>query len=205
MEKLWAVITVFLMKRLTLPDWIPQFLTERPAVIPSLEARVRLAIELSRENTIRGTGGPFGAAIFERDSGRLVAVGVNRVVPDGCSLAHAETVAIAMAQEKLGSFDLGNPSFPAHELVTSTQMCVMCYGAVFWSGVRRVVCAASTSDVHELTSFDEGPVPSDWRQQLESRGIEVQEGILRDKARAVLAAYQAANGPIYNSQWERSS
>jgi len=30
------------------------------------EERMRLAIALSRENVEQGTGGPFGAAIFER-------------------------------------------------------------------------------------------------------------------------------------------
>lgn len=168
--------------------------------MPTLEERVRLVIDLARENTLRGTGGPFGAAIFERDSGKLIAVGVNRVVPDQCSIAHAEMMAFAMAQQELGVFDLGGPGLPAHELVTSAQMCVMCYGATFWSGVRRVVCAAATEDVHELTDFDEGPVPADWRRQLEQRGIEVVEGMLRQEAREVLRAYQAANGMIYNAR-----
>lgn len=171
--------------------------------MPTLEERVRFVIDLAKENTKRATGGPFGAAIFEQDSGKLIGIGVNRVVPDQCSIAHAEMMAFAMAQQKLGVFDLGGPGLPAHELVTSAQMCIMCYGATFWSGVRRVVCAASTDDVHELTGFDEGPVPVDWRQQLEKRGIEVREGILRDEARAVLRAYQAANGTIYNGRRER--
>ena len=115
-----------LSKRLTLPDWVPQLLAERTTVMPTLEERVRLVIDLARENTLRGTGGPFGAAIFERDSGKLIAVGVNRVVPDQCSIAHAEMMAFAMAQQELGVFDLGGPGLPAHELVTSAQMCVMC-------------------------------------------------------------------------------
>lgn len=191
---------MLLFKKLTLPDWIQQLLAERNLIMPTLEERVRLVIDLARENTQRGTGGPFGAAIFERDSGKLVAVGVNRVVPDQCSIAHAEMMAFAMAQQELGVFDLGGPGLPAHELVTSAQMCVMCYGATFWSGVRRVVCAASTDDVHELTNFDEGPVPADWRQQLEQRGIEVLEGVLREEARAVLQVYQAADGEIYNAR-----
>lgn len=194
-----------LAKRLTLPHWVAQFLAERPATLPALEDRVRLVIDLSRENAERQTGGPFGAAVFERDTGAIVAVGVNRVVPDGCSIAHAETMAFVMAQAKLGVFDLGGPGLPVHELVTSAQMCAMCFGATFWAGVRRVICAASTSDVHELTDFDEGPVPADWRQQLEMRGIDVMEGILRDEARAVLAAYQAADGMIYNGRREQLS
>ena len=37
-------------------------------------------IDFSRRNFREGTGGPFAAGVFERDSGRLVVIGVNRVV-----------------------------------------------------------------------------------------------------------------------------
>src|SRR5690606_12471313 len=117
---------------------------------------------------------PFGAAGFERDSGKLVAVGVNRVVPCRASVAHAEMMAFTLAQEAVGRFDLAAPGLPAHELVTSAQMCAMCYGATLWSGVRRVVYAATASDVEELAGFDEGPLPADWQGQLRARGIDVE-------------------------------
>ena len=44
------------------------------------EEKMRLAITMSRVNVEKGTGGPFGAAIFEAESGRLVSVGMNSVV-----------------------------------------------------------------------------------------------------------------------------
>jgi len=168
--------------------------------MPVLEDRVRFVINLSQTNVENQTGGPFGAAIFERDSGRLVSVGVNQVVASGCSVAHAEMIAFMMAQVTLGTFDLGGGNLPAHELVTSAQMCAMCMGATPWSGVRRVVIAAKSEDVEELTDFDEGPRMADWRQQLEARGIEVIEGLLRDEARLVLAGYASSEGVIYNGR-----
>ena len=58
---------------------------------------MRLAIELSRLNIQHGTGGPFGAAIFERETGRLLAPGVNLVTSLDCSVFHAEMVAIMVA------------------------------------------------------------------------------------------------------------
>jgi hypothetical protein len=51
--------------------------------------------------------------------------------------------------------------------------------------------------VMELTEFDEGPLPSDWRGELEQRGIAVRTGIARDAARAVLADYAARGGINY--------
>mmetsp|Transcript_43835 Transcript_43835/g.92176 ORF Transcript_43835/g.92176 Transcript_43835/m.92176 type:complete len:329 (+) Transcript_43835:298-1284(+) len=70
-----------------------------------------LAIHLSDRNISEGTGGPFGAAIFERHPGgycTLVSIGVNRVVPLGNSTLHGEMVAIQLAQRKVGSYSLGN-------------------------------------------------------------------------------------------------
>lgn len=159
---------------------------------------MRLAVELAETNARRGTGGPFGAAIFET-SGRLVAVGVNVVVPSACSFAHAEMMAIGIAQQRLGSYDLGGPNLPPHELVTSAEPCAMCLGAISWSGVRRVVCGARASDVREI-GFDEGPRPADWIEELAARGIEVLRDVFRSEARDVLRHYAESGGPIYNAR-----
>ena len=161
------------------------------------EERMRLAITLSRENVEHGTGGPFGAAIFERDSGRLVAVGMNSVVRlHNCTL-HGEMVAFMMAQRRLGSFTLNAPHLPVHELVTSCEPCAMCLGATLWSGVRRLVFGATRDDAAKL-EFDEGPVFPESYEYLEARGIEIVRGMLHDEAAAVLERYRALNGAIYN-------
>jgi tRNA(Arg) A34 adenosine deaminase TadA len=161
------------------------------------EERMRLAIAVSRENVERDTGGPFGAAIFESESGRLVAVGMNSVVRlNNCTL-HGEMVAFMMAQRRVGSFTLNAPHLPAHELVTSCEPCAMCLGATLWSGVRRVVYGAGREDAARLR-FDEGPVFPESYRYLEERGITVVREVLRAEAAAVLEQYRARSGPIYN-------
>ena len=179
-----------------LPDWAGPFVDwERRYA--SDEERMRLAIALSRENVLRGTGGPFGACIFEWDSGRLVAVGVNSVVRlNNCTL-HGEMVAFMMAQARLGSFSLRSEGGPAHELVTSCEPCAMCLGATLWSGVRRVVCGAHRDDARRL-KFEEGPVFPESHAYLEARGIEIVHGVLREEANAVLELYRSTSGIIYN-------
>ena len=106
---------------LRLPPWVRGFLRRQPGRFPDATSRMRLAIGLAAENGARGTGGPFGAAVFERASGRLVAVGVNRVEPSGQSHAHAELLALALAQRARGVWDLGAPGLPRHELVSSSD------------------------------------------------------------------------------------
>ena len=182
---------------LRLPDWIEGFLAKQGSGVTSREDRMQLAIDLSRLNIEHKTGGPFGAAIFERDSGRLITVGVNLVESANCSLAHAETTAIAMAQQQLGHYDLGAEGLPACELVTSTEPCAMCLGAIGWSGLKSVVCAARGEDAEEI-GFDEGAKPADWVGSLRQRRIEVARDVLRDQARAILLQYKQTNGLIYN-------
>jgi tRNA(Arg) A34 adenosine deaminase TadA len=158
---------------------------------------MRLAIAISRENVERDTGGPFGAAIFESESGRLVAVGMNSVVRlNNCTL-HGEMVAFMMAQARLQSFTLNGPQMAVHELVTSCEPCAMCLGATLWSGVRRVVSAAGREDAARL-HFDEGPVFPESYHYLEKRGIAIVRDLLRAEAVDVLERYRAKRGPIYN-------
>ncbi|KAL7472263.1 hypothetical protein ACHAXS_012589 [Conticribra weissflogii] len=214
-----------------------------------------LAIHLSDRNISEGTGGPFGAAIFERhpDKGycTLVSIGMNRVVPLGNSTLHGETVAIQLAQRRVGSYTLmldedGNSSDGGEdglfwdegdgcaggdgegkkeedkeeggassdgggggnagskkekrkrqfELFTSCEPCAMCLGATLWSGVSRIVCAATKDDAQAI-GFDEGPVFEESYKHLERMGCKVTRNVMREEAASVLRRY-GNSGLIYN-------
>jgi len=179
------------------PAWVAE-VVEWDVALASAESRMRLAIRLARENVRRGTGGPFGAIVVERDSGVLVSVGMNSVVRANNSTLHGEIVAFMMAQQRLASYTLAAPGMPAHELVTSCEPCAMCLGATLWSGVKRIVCGAARDDAARL-EFDEGPVFPESYRYLERSGVEVVRNVLREEARAVLEEYRARGGPIYNA------
>jgi len=183
--------------RIKIPAWVGNFLAHSPKVFEDLEDRMRFVIALARENVERQTGGPFGAAVFD-SKGNLVAPGINIVVTNNCSILHAEMIAIAMAQKKLGRYDLGNGGTDAYELVTSAEPCAMCFGAIPWSGVQRLVCGAQDEDARRI-GFDEGPKLSDWQDALENRGIRVARDVLRKEAVEVLDLYVRLGGPIYNA------
>ena len=177
-----------------LPDWTTAFLQSRPAIYSTIEDRMRLAIDLSRLNIEHRTGGPFGAAVFDNQNGKLISVGVNVVVASRCSIAHAEMTAIALAQRTLATH---NPASKGKfQLVSSCQPCAMCLGAVGWSGMKSLICGARGQDA-EVVGFDEGAKPANWIKELQTRGIEVTLDILRTEAKAVLDAYKSANGIIY--------
>jgi tRNA(Arg) A34 adenosine deaminase TadA len=180
---------------LSLPDWVDAFLAARPAVFPEVEDRMELAIDLARENVRHGDG-PFGAAIFDASTHRLLAPGVNLVVASGCSVAHAEMLAIMIAQRAAGSHDLSDGGRTACELVTSSEPCAQCFGAIPWAGLTGLVCGAP-AHAAETIGFDEGPKPGNWVEELERRGIAVTLGVLEDKANAVLREFKAQGHAIY--------
>ncbi len=181
---------------LTLPEWIEAEI-ESTASYPSDLEKIELVIRLARLNVERHTGGPFGAAIFRDPSGELIAVGVNRVVPETCSVAHAEMMAYMLAESRLGTHRLNEKGPAKFTLASSAQPCAMCFGALPWTGVQHLIFAARSEDVERLTDFDEGPVPRDWESQLAKRGISVKQDILRSEACDVLSLYQATHGISY--------
>jgi tRNA(Arg) A34 adenosine deaminase TadA len=185
---------------LNLPEWALRENEALPARLPTLEERMAAVIRFSRLNFEQGTGGPFAAGVFERDTGVPVLIGVNRVMPLQCSSAHAEVTTITLAQQLLGTWDLGAPGLPAYQLVVNWRTCVMCYGAVIWSGVRSLVIAGSGPELEEITGFDEGPIHPQWQQELERRDIDVVDNLLKDEAVAVFRDFAASGSTVYNAR-----
>ena len=179
------------------PAWVPSVVDWDERLVSS-EDRMRFALRIARENVDRETGGPFGALIVERESGRLVSIGTNSVIRlNNCTL-HGEMVAFMMAQRRLESYTLAAPGMPEHELVTSCEPCAMCLGAALWSGVKSIVCGAGREDATRL-KFEEGPVFPESYMYLEARGIRITRNVLRADARAVLEHYRSRGGKIYNA------
>jgi tRNA(Arg) A34 adenosine deaminase TadA len=185
-----------------LPEWIDRFLRGYPDTLPSSQDRMSFVIEAAQRNISEATGGPFAAAVFEMESGKLISLGMNLVLSGGLSILHAEMVAFALAQKKIGSYDLGRYDLPAHELVTSIEPCAMCFGAIPWSGVRRVITGGRDADARSI-GFDEGPKMKDWRSELEKRGIATICDVSRQAAVQVLLNYSLQGGIIYNSRQTR--
>lgn len=179
---------------LTLPVWVHDAI-DPARTYPDDAAKVALAIQLSARNIDAGSGGPFGAVVFGPGD-RIVAIGVNRVLPQSCTLAHAENMAYMLAQQRLQRARL-NEDGGMYVLATSSQPCCQCYGATVWAGVDRLLIGARSEDVMALTEFDEGPLPADWIGELERRGIAVVRDIHRDAACDVLRRYGASGGERY--------
>jgi len=94
------------------------------------------------ENGIDAGHGPFGAVIAR--NGRIVSEANNEVVISNDPTAHAEVLAIRRASSFLKTYDLKDCV-----LYTSCEPCPMCLGAIYWSGIRKVVYASDRNDAEK--------------------------------------------------------
>jgi len=180
-----------------LPDWIQRYVEYAGLQEYSTnEERLLFAIELSRINVQNRTGGPFGAAVFHLDSGKLLGLGVNRVIASGDPTAHAEVLALRTACRLIGNYSLREAGARAG-LYTSAEPCGMCATTALWSGVQEIFYGAPATTV-EAIGFDEGLKPKDWEKEVTRRGIVVRGSLLKDEAVSVLQDYKLRGGVIYN-------
>jgi len=178
-----------------IPAWLSEFEKTLPRKLRGDDEAMGYAIALSAVNVKEGSGGPFGAVIVDAATGEVLSVGANLVLSAKLSVLHAEIVAILRAQKKLESYSLGGQGRSA-TLYTSAEPCAMCMGAIPWSGIGRVVCAASDEDVRAI-GYDEGDKPGNWQAAYERRGIKVTCDFMREPAVKVMRDYAAKGGVIY--------
>ena len=190
---------------ITLPSWLHDYYESLvDTEFTSDEEMVAVAVDISSQNIVHNTGGPFGCAIFERclqtGTSKLFSVGANRVMALNNSTLHGEMVAIQFAQLKLQTYSLrlvGQPQRKEYVLCTSCEPCAMCLGGTLWSGVDELICAATKDDA-EAIGFNEGPVFAASYEHLVAAGVKVKRQVLREAGVSVLQKY-AETGVIYNS------
>jgi len=144
---------------------------------------LREAIQLALEARQDGQH-PFGALIVNEQGETVAAAHNNAVRPKGDPTQHAETLASSEAAKKLTEGELGRCT-----LYTSTEPCAMCAGAIYWSGVGRVVYGLTERGLLELTgSHAENPTLDLPCREVFARGhrkIVVIGPLLEDEAAKV--------------------
>lgn len=117
-----------------------------PAGVSELDlALLRQAIALSDASRQRGRH-PFAALVADRNGKVIAEAGNNSMPPEGDPTQHAELVAAAQAARLLSPEELAQCT-----LYTSAEPCCMCSGAVYWTGIGRVVYALSEHALLGLT------------------------------------------------------
>jgi tRNA(Arg) A34 adenosine deaminase TadA len=128
--------------------------TEDPAITDADRAHLRTAIGVSERARANGNH-PFGAVLVGADGSVLLEAENTYVTENDCT-GHAETNLVRRAWRELGPEALA-----ASSLYTSCEPCAMCSGAIYWSGIGRVVFALSEAELVGLTGDDpENPTMS---------------------------------------------
>jgi len=143
-----------------------------------------------REYIERGHG-PFLAAIYQGPY--LIAQRANTVVMDNCSNHHAEINVIRAAQSELKTYDLAPKNL---DLYITAEPCMMCIGAIMWSGIKNVYYGVPSKVVEKITGFDEGFKPN-WLKEFQKRGITVYGNIETDLGEDVLKQYVESKHVVY--------
>jgi guanine deaminase len=112
-----------------------------------MEKFMKMALEEAQRGISRGDGGPFGAVIVK--DGVVIAKGHNEVVKSNDPTAHAEIVAIRKASQVLNSFHL-----EGCELYVTGEPCPMCFSAIHWAHLARVVYCNTKIEAAEI-GFDD--------------------------------------------------
>lgn len=86
---------------------------------------------------------PFGALIVY--NGEVVATAENTVATDQDCTCHAELNLVRQVQKVLDETALSSSV-----LYTSTEPCAMCAGAIYWSGIKKVVFGCSAGTLREI-------------------------------------------------------
>lgn len=115
---------------------------------PESDERFLLAsIELAAASRTHGNH-PFGALLVIAGAAALEAE--NTVVTGRDATAHAETNLVRLACRAYDRDQLA-----AATVYTSTEPCAMCAGAIYWSGIGRVVYALGEDQLLALTGANE--------------------------------------------------
>jgi tRNA(Arg) A34 adenosine deaminase TadA len=104
------------------------------------------AIGIAKDGIPNGCG-PFGAVLVKEN--KVIAEACNRVILNNDPTAHAEILAIRQASSILHTHDLSE-----YTLYTSCEPCPMCLGAIYWSGIKKIVYSSDRTDA-EAAGFSD--------------------------------------------------
>ena len=154
--------------------------------------KIILALQQELKKYINKGYGPFLAAVYDLN-GNLVAKAANNVVDKSCSNNHAEMNAIRLAEKKLGTYDLSPYNL---SMYITSEPCMMCLGAIMWSGIKAVYYGVPSESVTKITGFDEG-FKQNWYNEFKKRGITVYGQIETDAGEQVLKDYVKQGHTVY--------
>ncbi|MDP6058531.1 MAG: nucleoside deaminase [Pirellulaceae bacterium] len=149
---------------------------------------MRLALGACRCGVEAGQS-PFAACIAS--AGQIIACTHNQVWRNTDPTAHAEVQCIRQACTALGTIHLEGCT-----IYSTTEPCPMCYAAIHWARLTRIVFAARVADAKRY-GFNELQISNRTMMRLGGSAIAVVPDFLRDEALAVYEQWLNGGGRVY--------
>jgi guanine deaminase len=147
------------------------------------------AIEQADKTMSQGIGGPFGAAIVDKDNNIYVAS--NSVLDSHDATAHAEVNAIRKASKALNTHDLSGCV-----LYTTCYPCPMCMSAAIWANIDKIIYGCSAKDAAEI-GFRDDFIYTFIQNNCDNENIVELKQQDREKTLALFKKYKEKENIIY--------
>lgn len=151
---------------------------------------MKLAFEEARKTMNEDKGGPFGAAVIDKD-GNILSVASNSVLVDHNPTAHGEVNAIIKACQKIGSHDLSGCV-----LYTTAYPCPMCLGAIIWANIKKVYYGCEATDVAEI-GFRDDYIYQFIKENMQNKELLDLEQIDREECLKIVEEYKEKAKELY--------
>lgn len=149
-----------------------------------------LAIERAKKTMNQNIGGPFGAAVIDKD-GNVISVSSNSVLKDNDPTAHAEVNAIRQACKAINSYNLDGCV-----LYTTAYPCPMCLSAIIWANIKKVYFGCRPKDAEEI-GFRDDFIYRFIENKCKNKNILELNELDRDECLMLFAEYSNASRTIY--------
>ena len=148
------------------------------------------AIDEAYKGVNAGDGGPFGAVIVK--DGEVLVSCHNTVLKDNDATHHAEINAITAVSALMGTFDLSGC-----EIYSTTESCPMCFSAIHWARIDRLIYGTSIPDVQKL-GFNELMLPVAKIKEMAKLNMEIKSGFMLEECLELLEYWNnGENKKIY--------
>jgi len=128
-----------------------------------------IALEEAMEGIENDDGGPFGAVIVQ--DGVVISRAHNEVLRRNDPTAHAEILAIREASSILKRYDLSTC-----EIYSTSEPCPMCFAAIFWARIKKLVYGTVREDVAEI-GFDDSLIYDVIKGEAELEQMELERAL----------------------------
>lgn len=150
---------------------------------------MRLAIAEARVGISKGNS-PFGSCIVS-SGGNVVACGHNKVLKTNDPTDHAEIVAIKKAVQPHRYSFLKNCT-----IYSTTEPCLMCFGAIHWARIKRLVYGTSL-DIPAECGFNELKIYNKQLKEITGSKIEIVPGVLEKECEQLFKDWKRYHGGTY--------